>query len=238
MNYIKKILREQLIDLFEQKKWNEDAISKEASNYNSKTEFARKSPGAYDAAKRLGIFDLVTSHMETKQIKWTKDMIEKEAKKYRTKSEFVKNSPKAADRARYHKIWDEVTKDMDIIGDAFKRLVYVYEFPDKVAYVGLTHDKAERDAQHRLSGRIADYIKKTGLQPNLKIISDDYINASDAQNLENCTIELYKKNGWVLLNKGKAGSLGMCRVMWTKERVKLEISKYETKLQESCSFLL
>lgn len=235
MNYISQNIKRELKFLLsiqeginEQKNWDEESIKDEALKYTSKSNFSRNSSGAYAAAKRLGIFDLVTAHMVPKQIKWTEDMIRKEAAKYSTKADFVKNSPKAADRARYYKIWDDVTKHMDVLGDRFKRLVYVYEFPNKVAYVGLTHDKKERDAQHRLSGRIYDYIRKTGIEPELKVVSDDYIDVRDAQNLENCTVELYRKKGWTLLNKAKTGSLGMCKVMWTKERVEKEIAKYKT----------
>jgi predicted GIY-YIG superfamily endonuclease len=225
---IKEIIKKEILKLIsEQKKWDENSIEKEALKYSTKTEFARKSPGAYNRAKELGIFDKVTSHMISKQIKWTEDMIRKEAMKYQNKSDFVKNSPKAADRARYYGIWDDVTQHMRLLGDLFKRMVYVYEFPDKTAYIGLTHDKNERDKSHKLSGRIAEYIKQTKLEPILKIVSDDYINAEDAQNLENCTIELYRKKGWKILNKTKGGSLGMCRVMWTKERVQAEVSKYQ-----------
>jgi hypothetical protein len=60
------------------------------------------------------------------------------------------------------------------------------------------------------------------------IISDDYIDANDAQKMEACTIESYRSNGWKILNKAKAGSLGTCRLFWTKERVKELTKKLST----------
>ena len=217
--------------LVEQKKWTKDLVQQIANQYTTKTEFFKKNQNAYNAAKKYGWFDDVTSHMVSKQIKWTEDMIKVEALKYKTKSEFVKNSPKAADRARYYGIWDDVTKHMDVLGDMFKRLVYVYEFPDNFVYVGLTHDKEERDLSHKIKGPVFKHINETGLIPIFKVVSDDYIDAKDAQNLENCTVQFYENNGWKLLNKAKAGSLGMCKVFWTLNRVKTEALKYKS-LQE------
>jgi hypothetical protein len=214
--------------LQEQRKWSKEIVQNIANNYQTKTDFFKNNQPAYGAAKKYGWFDEVTSHMTSKQIRWTEDMIRAEASKYKTKSDFVLNSPKAADRARYYGIWDDVTKNMEVLGDLYKRLVYVYEFPNKVVYVGLTHDKTERDYLHKIKGPVYKYIKETGVKPTLKVVSDDYIDAKDAQNLEDCTIQFYKNNGWTLLNTAKAGSLGMCKVFWTKDKVKLEIEKYNT----------
>jgi energy-coupling factor transporter ATP-binding protein EcfA2 len=129
----------------------------------------------------------------------------------------------AAYQQAHVKGWDDdVTSHMIRVGNLYKRLVYAYEFPDNHVYVGLTYDKEDRDKRHRQKEKSAvyQYIKKTGLQPEMKIISDDYIDAEDARNLEGCTIELYKENGWNVLNKAKAGGLGgFCAKKWTKEEV-------------------
>jgi len=221
---IQKILRES------DKKWTKDLVHKIALDYKTRTDFFNNAQGAYLAAKKYGWFDEVTSHMTSPLIRWTKEMIASEAKKYKTKEGFMKGSPKAADRARYYKIWEEVTSHMVPLGDLYNRLVYAYEFSDNRAYVGLTHDKDERDYLHRIKGPIAKHINETGLQPVLKLITADYINAVDAQKVEECTIELYKKNGWILLNKAKAGSLGMCKRVWTKEKVQDEANKYKRRV--------
>ncbi len=121
---------------------------------------------------------------------------------------------------------------MEYLGNLFKRLVYVYEFPDKSVYVGLTMNKSERDRTHKKEGSksaVLKHIKETGFNPEYKVISDDYIDASDAQNLENCTIEKYRNEGWNILNKAKAGGLGgRCLVNWTLEKTQIEALKYDT----------
>lgn len=227
--FVSKILNEYLLET--QKKWTKDLVHKIALDYKTKTDFNKKAKGAYFAAKKYGWFDEVTSHMSSPIIRWTKEMIQSEAKKYKTKEGFKRGSPKAYDRAYDWGIMDEVSQHMIPIGDLFNRLVYAYEFPDNTAYIGLTHDKDERDYLHKIKGPIHDYIKSTGLNPTLKLISADYIYAPDAQKLEACTIEDYKNNGWKLLNKAKAGSLGMCKVFWTKEKVQNEANKYKSRTE-------
>jgi hypothetical protein len=225
---VREILTKYILE--EKKKWTKDTVHKIALDYKTKSEFNKFNKGAYVAAKKYGWFDEVTSHMTSPIIKWTKEMIASEAKKYKTKDGFRKGSPKAYGAANSWGIMDEVSQHMVPLGDLFNRLVYAYEFTDNTAYVGLTHDKDERDYLHRIKGPVAKHIKETGLQPTLKLISADYIDVSDAQNLEACTIENYKKDGWNLLNKAKAGSLGMCKVFWTKDKVQNEANKYHKKI--------
>ncbi len=228
---IKKILNEEIGLIQESpKKWTKEMVHKIALDYTNKTEFNKNAKAAYGAAKKYGWFEDVTSHMTSPIIKWTKETIASEAKKYKTRDGFRKGSPKAYGAAHSWGIMDEVCQHMVPLGDLFNRLVYAYEFPDNTAYIGLTHDKDERDYLHRIKGPISKHISETGLQPILKIISADYIDAVDAQNLEACTIESYKKDGWNLLNKAKAGSLGMCKVFWTKDKVQNEANKFQRRV--------
>ncbi len=67
----------------------------------------------------------------------------------------------------------------------------------------------------------------------------DYIVNSEAIKEEINTIEIYKNNGWTLLNKVKGGSLGGKIVKWTKEKCIEEALKYKSKsefrkLSHSC----
>jgi hypothetical protein len=207
--------------------WSLDKLQKEALKYNNKHEFENGSPNAYAAARRKGLIDDITKHMSDLNIKWTKDMVYAEAIKYDNKPEFMKNSPKAYRASVYNGWYEDVTKHMKVLGNTHKRLVYVYEFPDNTAYIGLTFNKDKRNNQHMETGPVSNHIKKTGLIPELKIISDDYIDSIDAQNLEKCTLDLYKENGWVTLNTAKTGGLGSCARVWTKDMVTKEALKYE-----------
>jgi hypothetical protein len=202
--------------------WTDDEIRQEASKYNSVSDFRKYAKNAMDAAVNHGIYDEVSSHMNRAYTDWTKDMVWKEALKYKTRSEFM-NGNYAAYQQAHVKGWvDDVTSHMTRVGNLYKRLVYVYEFPDNSVYVGLTFNKDDRDRRHKTKEKSAVYqhIKKTGLQPTMKLISDEYIDAEDARNLESCTIEQYRENGWFILNKAKAGGLGgFCAKKWTKDEV-------------------
>ena len=68
-------------------KWTLENCKKEASKYKTKTEFARNSSGAYDAAWRKGWIDLLFS-----KDKHTFEECKKEASKYTSRNEFSTNS--------------------------------------------------------------------------------------------------------------------------------------------------
>jgi hypothetical protein len=201
--------------------WTDNEIRNEAKKYQTISDFRKYAKNAMDAAINHGIYDEVTKHMKRAYTDWTKDMVWKEALKYETRSEFMRGNY-AAYQAAHNKGWfDDVTTHMDRIGNLYKRLVYAYEFSDNSVYVGLTFNKKDRDARHKQKEKSAvfQHIKKTGLKPTMKIISDDYIDAEDAINLEGCTISQYKLDGWNILNKAKAGGLGGCSKVWKKEDV-------------------
>jgi hypothetical protein len=206
----------------DKRSWTDNEIKQEALKYDNVKDFREKSSDAYYAAFSHKIYDEVTAHMKRAYIDWTKDMVWKEALNYRTRSDFMKGNY-AAYQAAHNKGWyDDVTSHMVRVGNLYKRLVYAYEFPDNSVYVGLTFDKDDRDYRHKTKEKSAVYqqIKKTGNQPIIKFISDDYIDAQDAINLEHCTIEKYRQEGWTILNKAKAGGLGGCSKRWTKDEVK------------------
>ena len=125
---------------------------------------------------------------------------------------------------------------MKYLGNLHNRAVYVWEFPDKSVYVGLTLNLDRRKSEHNdltNNTAVSKHIKLTGLIPEYKIISDEYINSEDAQNLENCTIEEYRGKGWKVLNIAKAGGLGGCKRRITKEMAQMDALKYKTKTEWS-----
>jgi hypothetical protein len=213
----------------DKRSWTDDEIRIEALKYNTISDFRKYGKNAMDAAINHKIYDEVTAHMTRAYTEWTKDMVWKEALKYRTRSDFMKGNY-AAYQAAHNKGWyDDVTSHMIRVGNLYKRLVYAYEFPDNSVYVGLTFDKEDRDYRHKTKEKSAvfQHIKKTGNQPIIKFISDDYIDAEDARNLEHCTIEKYRQEGWTILNKAKAGGLGGCAKKWTKDEVIRLASVYD-----------
>jgi len=108
-------------------------------------------------------------------------------------------------------------------------------FPDKSVYVGLTLNLGLRERQHLSDegySAVSKHIKETNLKPTFKKISEDYLDASDASNLEKCTIEKYKSEGWKILNRMKGGGLGFaCSRTYTFEKVKSDASNFEKPIE-------
>jgi predicted GIY-YIG superfamily endonuclease len=120
---------------------------------------------------------------------------------------------------------------MTALGNRHKRLVYAYEFSTKVVYVGLTCNVERRHEQHltRKKSPVYKYGSKSKLNPVYKSISKRYILARRAQELEDKTIKNYKKNGWRILNKVKAGGLGYSERKYTFEKCQKLALKYKTR---------
>ena len=92
-------------------KWNEKTITEEALNYKTKTEFATKNQSAYNAARRLGILNKVTSHMIGRII-ISKEYTKKVALQCKTTGEFLKKYQGAYVFAKNNNMFDIVTKHM------------------------------------------------------------------------------------------------------------------------------
>jgi len=211
--------------------WTYDDAKEIAKQYNNLKKFKEEQPKAAGAIYRNKWDDLL-NHMERGFKWWSDSDIFNSALKFNSRSEWQKSEGSAYNAARERGIIDDATKHMSFLGNMYRRAVYVWEFPNNSVYVGLTLNTERRKKEHSdIEGKseVSRYIKKTGLTPSFKLISDDYIDASDAQNLEDCTIQDYKIKGWNILNKAKAGGLGGCKRRITKDEVAKEALKYTTK---------
>lgn len=92
-------------------KWTEKEVELDAQKYKTKSDWVKNSP-AIQWARKKGILDKITSHMEPQT--WSDDTISKEAKKYNNHSEFRKNSKEAYKAAIRRKILPQVTSHMDV----------------------------------------------------------------------------------------------------------------------------
>jgi len=230
-------------------RYTDEELQKIAARYNSLKDFRINEPAAYATAYRRNIIqdikarhknpniiqDIKARHknpISYEEIKknsiirkiWTKEEVAKLAKQYNTNKEFRENEPNAW-TAAHRKGWmDEIGAHFEKMGNKFKRLVYVYEFPDNHAYVGLTFSEKNRQKEHQdlqnAKSAVAKHILQTNLQPTYKSLSE-YIDTQEASNLEKCIIDSYKNNGWIMLNKIKGGGLGGChRTDLTMEIIK------------------
>jgi hypothetical protein len=84
-NLIKKILIQET-----RVKWSDELLKREASKYTTKKDFLNNSESAYKTAKRRGIFDEITQHMDRIKI-WTYDEAFLESQNYKNKQDFKKS---------------------------------------------------------------------------------------------------------------------------------------------------
>jgi len=110
------------------------------------------------------------------------------------------------------------------------RCIYVFEFEDGYAYVGLTRNLNKRKSEHFNK-------KQTILKHYLKTNSDfeliqltPYIEENLAAKLEELFKIHYINQGWNILNVGKCGNLGGSVIIWTFEKVKEDALLYENPI--------
>jgi len=160
---------------------------------------------------------------------WTKERCIEEAAKYKLRSVFKAKSGGAYNASIKNGWLKEICSHMSISGNKFRRLVYVYEFENKVVYVGLTYNIEERDKKHKRHNKsgVFKYMNKTGLKPKLSY--SDYIDVELAKKLEGEKIEYYKNAGYNVLNIAEAGAVGGGNLKWTKEKCLEEARKYKKR---------
>lgn len=152
-------------------------------------EFRENFSGAYSAARKNGVYDIICQHMpELRKVKkheipLTYDNCKKIAKEFTSRSEFQKiENGRWYQYAIRNNILEEVCEHMPRKGNKKKRCIYAAEFDDNCAYIGLTYFAERRWSDHLRAKDSAVYkhIEKTGLMPQWKRLTDyiDYQKAS------------------------------------------------------------
>lgn len=176
---------------------------------------------------------------QEKRVIYTYDFCYRTALKYETLYSFRKNEHKTyvkAYDAGWIKDYTWLKKDFDNVR---LQTVYVYEFDDNSAYVGLTNNLNRRDYQHRIpqytqngtkkKDSVLEYSVEHNIEiPEVKILKSG-LTREESQIEEQRYIKEYKKNGWNMINKNRGGSLG-CNgsdIIWTKDLIIEESKRYE-----------
>ena len=210
----------------------DDVLEEIALKYHTRLEFMEADSSAYSTACKRGIIDKICTHMERQNTPsgyWSKELCHEKALDYDSRSEFQNGNPKAYAAAQRNGWLDEICDHMIPKGNWFKRKIYVFTFSDGYAYVGLAQDPKDRYRAH-IAGKgrspIYPHIKKTGATFDFKILTD-WIDKDIAGKVEDDYINQYAAEGWKMLNRAKGGSLGSITNLYTHERLKCEVEKYE-----------
>lgn len=213
-NWINKICSHMIEHQKPKGYWTIEKCHEEALKYTTKIDFRNNNLPAYNAAYKHKWFDKICSHMIIKKVfpknYWTKELCQLEAKKYQYRYEFQKKSI-GAYKSAFNNSWlDEICSHMVSAGNIMKRCIYVYEFSDNSAYIGLTYNINNRHNKH-INDKKSSVYRKLSENINYNLIQlTDYINIEESRILEKFHIERYKTNNWNILNIAKAGSVGGC----------------------------
>lgn len=208
--------------------WDEKILYKTAAQYSSRSEFKAAYPSAYSAARKLNILDKICGHMSSPKKPsgyWNLKNLKSEARKYKTRTEFAENSQGAYTIAKKKGLLDQICGHMILKGNRFYRAIYVFEFENNAAYIGLSYDLEKRYTSHLNSGGpVGRMAKKTKFKFQQLT---EYVPRKSAKELEAFFLDEYRKNGWIILNTAKAGALGSGERKITLAFLKSEIAKYE-----------
>lgn len=165
-------------------------------------------PGAFCAAKNNGWLQEIKESMKQRFV-FTFEDLQSEADKYEYIQDFMKNSPRHYKAASKRGIVEVICKKLKKKGNLIRRQLYVFEFADHSAYIGLSFNPENRKSKHLRDSKSAVYkhIEATGCGFDFKIVSDFMDKEKAAEEERNLIVE-YRQNGWNVLNRRKGGELG------------------------------
>lgn len=187
----------------------------------TRTEFAKNFSTAYKISIKnnwINDFNWFKNGVETRTEKltlYTEQKCKKIALQFKSKKEFRETNESCYNRACKFGWIDNYNWLQDERFDLFKDkidLVYAYEFVEQhTVYIGRTlmRTKKRRDYQHIFGNdSVSKFAKDNNISvPEMKILEDNLTIKEGAEN-EGIWIELYREDGWNILNKAKAGSIG------------------------------
>ena len=155
--------------------------------------------------------------------------IEKIARKYTSLKDFRIHERKVYQNAvRRHLItsFTWLTRVVDEHQPWMGDTVYAYEFLDsKVVYVGRTINMERRHIEHcKPDDPISIYAKSVNASVPNPIVLHNGLKVAEGQTREREEINRYQKEGWILLNKAKGGSIGALVQRLSKEQC-IEVAK-------------
>jgi predicted GIY-YIG superfamily endonuclease len=214
------------------KEWTKEKCYEEALKYTYKKDFFKYSNDAYTYANRHKFLNEICEHMKVLRKQngyWTKENCQEEALKYTYKKDFIKNSNSCYNISCENGWIDEICIHMIEVGNRYKRCIYVWEFEDNYAYIGLTYNFKERIRQHKKD-------KSSSVFKHLKICNGvckqltEYLDVELSKEKEKDFLIFYKEKNWNILNIAKTGCVGSGIRKWDYENLKKEALKYNRKI--------
>jgi len=212
--------------------WNYQHSLEAALMCETRSEFSKKYSQAYDVARKNEWLEDFCKHMRIIRPSndyWNYEHCLEVAKLCQIRSEFHR---------RFHTAFI-ISKNNGWLDDMYKHMKesnrnnkiwsiysYVFYFNNiKYAYVGVTDNLKRRKYEHlnknSSNSSVFEFICKNNINKNDIIYNVEFINIDSeniASNLEIKYENKYKEDGYILLNKIKAGNLGGNGKKWTIEK--------------------
>jgi predicted GIY-YIG superfamily endonuclease len=206
---------------FRKPKWTDNEIITEGQKYDSPSDFIKNNKTFYTYATKRGLTGKIKYKKGYLINYYTDEELIAEGEKYDNPTEFNKENSRAYSSVVSRGLTQKIKYKEGRLGNRLKRLVYLYLFPDNHFYVGNTYNKKKRENEHSDKGKtaVSNHKRITGLSPTKTIITDGYIDAEIALQIEEKTRLEYIKNGWISLNQRACNSLGTTERKWTPERI-------------------
>lgn len=223
-------------------KWTPEIIQEEALKYEGKLAFFRGNGSAYNAAKKLGVFDQVCSHMTSKivkgaghpKFKWDAESIRKEALKYTSRGDFTHRCVGAFQAAVKLGIYDEVTSHMPNLKHNWTKeeiLEKALQYSSKVDFV--KNDTNAHSAAKRMG--IFEEVCAHMTRPDTKLYNEEELQSEALKYSDR--VEFMRKNSGMYQAAYKRGLLDkICEHMgetatsaWDVEDLKREALKYNMR---------
>jgi predicted GIY-YIG superfamily endonuclease len=206
-----------------EKMYMDEFIIEKGNECKSPSDFKKKFPNLYERATNRKLLVKITYKDGYKKYEsYDEDTLLKKCSEYDSPVSLINQNYKLYCAAQRKDLLQKIEYKKGRLGHKYKRMVYVYEFPDNHFYCGLTYNESKRHQEHIndwSNTSVGKHIRKTGLIPVKKIISDGYIDSREAGKLEESTRLYYIKNGWSSLNVKPCGALGSNKIIWTKEKI-------------------
>lgn len=176
--------------------------------------------------------------LSEERTRWNKEEAIEISKKYSNKSSFKKGDYSAYKLCLKNNWFNEMPWILP--KDKWNKGNYVYAYVDeknKIAYVGLTANKQERDwaHKHKTNSSVYKYFSKMNIKIPEPIYLESDLSKIEAQNKENEWENKYIKMGYTMLNIRKTGvgigSIGGSIKKWTKNKVFEESKKYNSRVE-------
>ena len=209
-----------------------EEAKKIVSEYKNRTVFMKEQYNLYCAILRNGDRALLDNLERGRRPNgyWNYEKCKEVALKYSTRKELAKKGGTCLRKIRSQG-WYELLSHMKKLGNSYNRYIYVFEFDDKHAYIGLTWNPQIRKSDHLRSehpreSSVKKHITKTNSKYTFKVLTPQPLDMNEVGEVENSYIKSYEEAGWTMLNKTRGGALGG-NGGHTYEQCKNKVSEFE-----------